>query len=284
MKHEKVFLKEGALTEEEHELTLNERYKIIIDELMNMGFIRDYRLLDRRDIPQRDGDIRFSYKDGVVNFSELPRLCDKLIIAISLEDITILDKELPGIDMRYAFPDQEIIEIPHPFTGVDYNLKELAIDPSRIGLEGSGECYFCDTIVTPHYYRKLAGSVIDLILLRDGYVYIDMYNVKGCRSIAFTESEFYENALDIRVNTEPKPGELYLSNIKKGTTIYHPILKRALSSQAFLGIIDRNKGIYYAHVTYYYFAGPFGASFVDIAKARQESSLLKNLEYFTSLS
>ncbi len=281
MEQKRTIVSTGALTEEEKSLTIEERDKILIDEMKSLGFLRDFRLLDKKDIPYR-GDIRFEFDNGTIKFTELPNDCDILIFAISEEKVTILDNEWTDTDLKFGFPGRDFIRIPHPTIGTVYDLKALANDPSKVGFSGKGKRFYCDTIPTRHFYEKFDVSAINVMLLRDGYVYIEFFNM-DCNSISFKFSEFYQNCLDVAVNTEPQLGELCLPRLENRTTIYHPILWLALSSQASIGVIDRNEGIFYAHSMFYFVPEAFGKNFVDINKAYNTSVHEDNLRRLTSL-
>ncbi len=278
MEHKRIVVTNGALTETEKSLSLEERDKTVIDEIENMGFIRDYRLIDRQNIPKREG-IRFKYTNGAIEFTELPGACSILIFVFSDNDLRIFDTD--NLDLALAYPDSHIITINKPKEGVYYDLFALSDGHLKNHLINGETYYFSNMIATPHYYGMIDFSMIDITLLKDGYVAIDLINTH-CHSISFSKSQFFENALDLRINADPQEGDIYLTGIKDKLVIYHPILRMALMNQASIGILDRINGSFYAHVTFYYFKDAFNNCFVDILKVRNESCLKKNLNLFCS--
>ncbi len=264
----------STLTAEGKELSIEDRNEICREEIMNIGFLRNYRLADATSIPTHQS-IALRYNEGQIYFEKMPEEISNLYILIKQNHVDIFSRYFEGLDK--IFPDREIIRIASPKIDHAYDLGLLSGRKAAGYLKGSGVLYFENTISGPDHYLKTDASGINVIILKDGYIRIDLVKLI-CESISFRLSDVYENAFDVFVDEEPRPGDSYITNVENGMIIYSPTLTSALKHQATLGPIDMNKGIYYASCAFRIVPGMKTGQLIDVEKYHDQSSIAYNLE------
>ena len=265
---------DGTLLEEEKNLSLEDRDAIVVDELKNLGFIRNNRLVKEADVPLHK-EIKLEFEDGIFKVVSLPEHTTSIFL-VNTDDKPDIFLEGPAL-LKTIYPNREVVEIKNPRESYPYDLNELAENAKKMGLAGKGEIIYTNTISSPSHFRTIKGSLIDVILLKDGNIRIDLINLL-CKTLSFSPSKSFENALDICVDSPPIIGDIFLTGIKNGLVINHPILAQALKLQAEIGPLDRNKGTFVAHASFFYSPEEYGERFVDISKAQNISSIKQNIE------
>ncbi len=279
MAKQNVVVEGRALTEQEKALTLEERDAIIVDEIKGLGFISNRRLAKDTDVPHHQ-DIEFEFNNGSIKFLDLPKKADSLYFMTKTKDRPDIYTEDPSL-MLSLYPDREVIKIDTPKTGCEYDLDRLSHTPGVMGFSGRGRICYTNTISSPKRFRAIRGSIIDIVLLRDGYIRIDLINT-SCETLSFLPSKHFENALDIHLDSDPKFGGIFLTGVKNGLVIYHPVLAQALKLQSEIGVIDRNEGLFYAHTPFFYCPEEFGECFVDMMRTQGRSSIKDNIELLST--
>lgn len=126
------------------------------------------------------------------------------------------------------------------------------------------------------YYRMESGSFIDLILLKDGWVRVEMKNM-DCEKVMVRNSDTLEQALDIVVDDLVHKGDFVIDQIEDGKVIYAPVLAAALQRQAVPVVVDMNTGLFYSYIRFGLVDGgaEAGNVFVDLNRYNG----ISNVEY-----
>ncbi len=267
----------STLPEDERFLTIEERDKRIRDEITSYGFVRDCRLADRYCVPQREC-IEYSICRGGVVFHQIPKRIKSLYLFVNEDKCDIFSCRVPGIDMLY--PGRQFITINNPAENVHYDLRSMTKDPSFGGIKGKERVYCANSIISPDHFVAVRASIIDVIVFSSGFLRIDLINM-ACESVSFAASKFFDQCLDVRVDSGVRPGEVFFSGVHSGMVVHHPVLALALKNQAEIGVLDRNNGTLYARAAFLYLPDEYGNRFVDINKIQGESSHKRNLELFS---
>ena len=121
--------------------------------------------------------------------------------------------------------------------------------------EPGEELFFGNDVDAPDRLRLYEGSSINVLVLKNGNIRIDAYNI-NCEMLIFQASRHYENAIDILVDASVQPGETAFQMAgKKSIQVQHPILAELLKHQSFIKTLDADHGVFYGESNYGYVAG-----------------------------
>ncbi len=276
MLNRRLMNNDASLTGKKAVLSLAEKDREILEEIKNNGFIRESRLVGAEDVPKHRS-IEAEIEKGVLKFIRLPESSGPLYLMGSKDRLDFFTED-PG-DLKLIYPTHEFAEIAEPRIGAKYDLHMLIKD-SAWSIPGKKRAIYTNTLSAPYHFKEIRCSLIDVILLKEGNLRIDLINLE-CESLSFVSSEQFSNSMDIELDGYPKIGDIFLTEVKNGLVIHHPVLWQALKMQAELGIVDRYNGRFYAHVSYLYAPDEFGERFVDANKVQNKSSMQVNIERFS---
>jgi hypothetical protein len=280
MDQKKITLQDGSLTKEEAAMSLERRNCIYSEELQNFGFLRDFRLAKKDTLPPIQ-QISLSFRDGSIRFTKLPKDLQEITLVLADGKLDIFTSAFPHPEL--AFPNRQHIQIPSPDVKKMYDLRHLAPDGSKIGLNGEGNLTLYNSVTDTTHYELLQGSLINVTILQDGYLRVDTLNVE-CNSLIFRASSLFENAFDVVVGEEMQPGDILIANMQSGMVFHHSSLAAALKNQALLGASDVNGGIFYGFCAFTYapeLTEP--GILIDAEKLRGSNSHECNLDYLSTM-
>lgn len=275
MYHRKI--QEASLSGKKAVPSLEEMDRHIVEEIENLSFIREHRLVGADEAPKHRS-IEIELCNGVLKFVKLPEPSGLLWLMASKDSLDFFT-ENPE-DLKLIYPKHEFVEIPNPKIGAEYDLYGLLKDPVKSSVLGKKRMVFTNTLSSPNHFKEIKSSLIDIVLLNGGNLRIDLINLE-CKTLSFVYSEQFENALDIEVDKSPKSGDIFVKDVANGDIITHNALCQALKMQAEIGIVDRYEGRFYAHVTYIHCPEEFGFGekrYVDYNKVQDISSMRRNIE------
>jgi hypothetical protein len=280
MDQKKITLQDGSITKEEAAMSLERRNCIYSEELQNFGFLRDFRLAKKDTLPPIQ-QISLSFRDGSIRFTKLPKDLQEITLVLADGKLDIFTAAFPHPEL--VFPKRQHIHISSPDVKNTYNLRLLAPNGKKVGLNREGNLTLYNSVTDTSHYERLHGSLINVTIFQDGYLRVDTLNVE-CNSIIFRASSLFENAFDIVVSEEMQPGDIFIANMQSGMVFRHPSLAAALKNQALLGASDVNVGKFYGFCSFTCepeLTGP--GILIDAEKLRGSNSHECNLDYVSTM-
>lgn len=259
------------LKKQEKNITLEELDEHVREEVEEIGFSRHARLAEelpgmqtvKLQVTEHGVKIleRFLRKDNE-GLYVLTNSAGKMVIYTERKDTF-------GI----VYPDYTVTYIEHPEVGKEYQLPEDFMKQHEPG----EELFFGNDVDAPDRLRLYEGSVINVLVMKNGYVRIDLYNL-SCEVLVFQASRHFENAIDILVDASISPGALAFRMAgQKSIQVHHPILAELLKHQSFIKTLDAGHGLFYGESNYGYVEGIKGSNtMVNLHRVNNISNITEN--------
>lgn len=256
-------------------LTLEERNIECANEWKTFGTIRNARFISVEELPETKC-ITCSVSAGTIIFDSIPDNCEQVwILAKDEKHIDFYTEEPAAMDLIY--PDYKKMVIQNLSVHIDYPLKsaeEMLI--AEVIMSQGTQINFYNSPMEQTHYRMEYGSFIDLILLKDGWIRVEMKNM-DCEKVMVRNSDTLEQTLDIVVDDLVHKGDFVIDQIEDGKVIYAPVLAAALQRQAVPIVVDMNRGLFYSYIRFGLVDGgaEAGNVFVDLNRYNG----ISNVEY-----
>ena len=229
-------------------LTLEERNIECANEWKTFGTIRNARFISVEELPETKC-ITCSVSADTIIFDSIPDNCEQVwILAKDEKHIDLYTEEPAAMDLIY--PDYKKMVIQNVSVHTEYSAK-CAEEKSVVEMLMTQSTWinFYNSSSEQAHYRMESGSFIDLILLKDGWIRVEMKNM-DCEKVMVRNSDTLEQALDIVVDDLVHRGDFVIDQIEDGKVIYAPVLAAALQRQAVLVVVDMNRGLFYSYIRF----------------------------------
>ena len=229
-------------------LTLEERNIECANEWKTFGTIRNARFISVEELPETKC-ITCSVSADTIILDSIPDNCEQVwILAKDEKHIDLYTEEPAAMDLIY--PDYKRMVIQNVSVHTEYSAKcaEEKFVVEMLMTQSSWINFYNSPSEQAHY-RMESGSFIDLILMKDGWIRVEMKNM-DCEKLMIRNSDTLEQALDIVVDDLVHRGDFVIDQIEDGKVIYAPVLAAALQRQAVPVVVDMNRGLFYSYIRF----------------------------------
>ncbi|WP_455946567.1 hypothetical protein [Eubacterium ramulus] len=229
-------------------LTLEERNIECANEWKTFGTIRNARFISVEELSETKS-ITCSVSADTIILDSIPDNCEQVwILAKDEKHIDLYTEEPAAMDLIY--PDYKKMVIQNVSVHTEYSVKSAEEKfVVEMLMTQSTWINFYDSPSEQAHYRMESGSFIDLILLKDGWIRVEMKNM-DCEKLMVRDSNTLEQALDIVVDDLVHRGDFVIDQIEDGKVIYAPVLAAALQRQAVPVVVDMNRGLFYSYIRF----------------------------------
>ena len=259
------------LRKSERHISLQELDENVKEEVEEIGFPRNARLAEQ--LPGMQTVKLQVTEHGVKILERFLRKDNRGLYALTNSDGKMVIYTERKDSFGIVYPDYEVTYIEHPEVGVEYALPEDFMKQHEPG----EEMFFGNDVDAPDRLRLYEGSVINVLVMKNGNIRIDAYNL-NCNMLVFQVSRHFENTIDILVDASVQPGEMAFRMAgQKSIQVHHPILAELLKHQSFVKTLDVERGLFYGESNSGYVAGIKGNNtMVNLHRVNNISNITAN--------